>query len=338
MISNFFDTPKTVTADRLASICGCQIVGNKQTKVNNVSTLKNAQFNELSFFGNMKYLGDLKKTNAGIVIMEEKYLEYLPAGATALLCHNVMAAYGRAVALLFPDPEIRSSIDSTAVIHETVKLGRNVQIGAYVVIEECAEIGDNCIIDSFSKIGRKVKLGSGCRISSNVSIDYAILGNNVSVHAGAKIGQPGFGIVPEGDHMVYIKQLGRVIIGNNVRVGANTTIDRGAVEDTMIGDNTIIDNLVQIAHNVKIGRMVTLVSQVGIAGSSSVDDGAVLAGQVGIAGHVHIGKGVIIAAKSGVASSVEDGKIIGGIPAVDIMTWKRQSVFLKKAVTKKDEV
>ena len=137
--------------------------------------------------------------------------------------------------------------------------------------------------------------------------------------------------------MVYIKQLGRVIIGDNVRIGANTTIDRGAVEDTIIGDNTIIDNLVQIAHNVKVGKMVTLVSQVGIAGSSSIGDGSVLAGQVGISGHVHVGKRVIIAAKSGVASSVEDGKIIGGIPAVDIMTWKRQSVFLKRAVTKKDE-
>ena len=338
MISDFFKTPGTFSAHKLANECNCQVVGDKNARVNNVAILKNAQSNELSFCGNSKYLEDLKTTRAGVVIIEEKYLDYVPVGVTALISKNVMAAYGRAVALMFAEvSNSETEIHDTAIIAKTAKIGQGVKIGAYVTIDDGAVIGDNVSIDNFTKIGAKVKIGNGCKISSNVSIEFAIIGENVNIHAGAKIGQAGFGIVPDGDKMVYIRQLGRVLIGNNVRIGANTTIDRGAIEDTIIDDWTIIDNLVQIAHNVKVGKMVTLVSQVGIAGSSIIDDGAILAGQVGVAGHVKIGKKAIIAAKSGIASSVPDGSIMGGIPAVDIMTWKRQSIFLKRAVTKKGE-
>lgn len=337
MVSEFFKIAKEMTAEEMSIIGDCSIVGDKHKKVSNVAVLRNAQSNELSFCGNTRYLDDLKSTKAGVVIISEKYSDYLPEGVTALISKNVMASYGKIVAQMFASNEDESYISPTAIIHESAKIGKNVSVGDYVVIDAHASVGDGSCIDSFTKIGRNVQIGAGCRISSNVSIEYAHIGDNVSIHAGAKIGQAGFGIVPDGDRMVFIKQLGRVIIGNRVRIGANTTIDRGAIEDTVIGDDTIIDNLVQIAHNVTVGKMVTLVSQVGIAGSSIIDDGAVLAGQVGIAGHIRIGKRAIIAAKAGVASSVDDGAVIGGIPAVDIMTWKRQAAFLKKSVSRKDE-
>lgn len=338
MISSFYKPPKKFLASELANLCDCKLIGDGKKVINNVGILKHAKENELSFLGNPKYLDDLKNTKAGLVIVDEKYLSYVPSGTAAILTKNVMPTYGRLLEVMFDDSENTKNseyIDNTAVIHESARIGKNARISAYVVVGPNAEIGDNCSIDSFTKIGANVKLGSSCEISSNVSIDYAILGDNVRVHAGAKIGQPGFGIVPAGDHMVYIKQLGRVVIGNNVRIGANTTIDRGAIEDTVIGDDTIIDNLVQIAHNVRVGCMVTLVSQVGIAGSSVIDDGAILAGQVGVSGHIRVGKHVVVAAKSGIASSIEDGCMVGGIPAVDIMTWKRQSAFLKRSVNKK---
>ncbi len=336
MISTFFDSPQNVSAVKLAEVCCCKVIGNDAAVVNNFATLGKAKSNELSFFGNVKYLAELKATHAGIVILDEKYIDYLPSSATALVCKNVMAAYAKAVEFMCPAAEKESNIASTAIIDESAIIGKNVSIGEYVVVGKGAVIGDGCSIDCYTKVGDKVQIGVNCRIASHVSIEYAILGDCVFVHSGAKIGQAGFGIVPDGDRMVYIRQLGRVIIGNHVRIGANTTIDRGAIDDTIIGDETIIDNLVQIAHNVNVGRMVTLVAQVGIAGSSVIGDRAVLAGQVGVAGHVTVGKNAIVAAKSGIASSVKDGSIVGGIPAVDIMVWKRQSAFLKKAVSKKD--
>jgi UDP-3-O-[3-hydroxymyristoyl] glucosamine N-acyltransferase len=168
-----------------------------------------------------------------------------------------------------------------------------------------------------------------------VVISHSIIGNNVLINSGTCIGESGFGIIPTGKEMVYIRQLGRVIVGDRVRIGANVTIDRGSIDDTIIGNDTIIDNLVQIAHNVHIGDRSILVAQVGIAGSTKIGNDVVLAGQVGVSGHIEIGDGAIAAAKSGIASSVEAGKIVGGIPAVDVNTWKRQAAFLKMSVTQK---
>lgn len=336
MIDNrFFKEIKKVKISELAVVCGLKIVGNGDFEISSVATLKHATEKDLSFFSNKRYKNDLKNTKAGAVIISEADLSDLPKNIIALVSPNVMISYAKALSVLcYPDDQI-AHICQTAVISDTAKVGKNCYIGDYVKIEDDVEIGDNVVIGSNTVIEKGCKIGDNGLIRNNVTISHSIIGSNVIINSGARIGESGFGIIPTGNGMVYIKQLGRVIIGDRVRVGSNTTIDRGSIEDTVIGNDTIIDNLVQIAHNVTIGDKSILVSQVGIAGSSKIGNGVILAGQVGVAGHIEIGDGSIAAAKSGIASSIEPGKVVGGIPAVDAGIWKRQAAFLKMSVTKK---
>ncbi|MDR3187087.1 MAG: UDP-3-O-(3-hydroxymyristoyl)glucosamine N-acyltransferase [Holosporaceae bacterium] len=334
---SFYEEPKRLKVSELAAICGFEVVGNGDFEISGVATLKNASCDELSFLGNNKYIGDLKNTSAGAVIVAEANLEHLPQNVVGLVYANATIGYAKALKVMYPEEVPAASICATASIHETSRIGANCNIGDYVVLEENVEIGDHVAIGSNSVIGKGCKIGSGCKIRHNVTISHSILGNDVLVNSGARIGESGFGIVPTGKEMVFVRQLGRVIIGNRVRVGANATIDRGSIQDTVIGDDTIIDNLVQIGHNVTIGERSILVAQVGIAGSTKIGNDVVLAGQVGVSGHIEIGDKAIAAAKSGIASSVGAGKIVGGIPAVDANIWKRQAAFLKMAVTRKKQ-
>lgn len=331
----FFGDIKKIKATELAVICGLKVVGGKDFEISGVATLKHAIASDLSFFGNKKYREDLRRTKAGAVIVSETDLEDLPENVMALVAQNVMISYAKALSILCYPEEHVAHICQSAVVSETAKIGKNCYIGDYVKIEDDVEIGDNVVIGNNTVIEKGCKIGDNGLIRNNVTISHSIIGCNVIVNSGARIGESGFGIIPAGGRMVYVKQLGRVIIGDRVRIGANTTIDRGSIEDTVIGNDTIIDNLVQIAHNVTIGNASILVSQVGVAGSSKIGNGVILAGQVGVAGHIEIGDGAIAAAKSGIASSIEAGKIVGGIPAVDAGIWKRQAAFLKMSVTKK---
>lgn len=336
MIDNrFFKDIKKVKVSELATICGLKKVGGRDFEISSVATLKRATDTELSFFGNKKYKDDLKNTKAGAVIISEADLSDLPKNVVALVSSNVMISYAKALTVLCCPDEHVAHICQTAVVSDTARIGKGCYIGDYVRIEDNVEIGDNVVIGSNTVVEKGCKIGDNGLIRNNVTISHSIIGCNVIINSGARIGESGFGIIPTGNGMVYIKQLGRVIIGDRVRIGANTAIDRGSVEDTVIGNDTIIDNLVQIAHNVTIGNGSILVSQVGIAGSSKIGNGVVLAGQVGVAGHIEIGDGAIAAAKSGIASSVEPGKVVGGIPAVDAGIWKRQAAFLKMSVTRK---
>ena len=336
MIDNrFFKELKKVKVSELAVVCGLKIIGHRDFEISSVATLKHATENDLSFFSNKRYKTDLKDTKAGAVIISEADLADLPKNTVALVSSNVMISYAKALSVLcYPDDRV-AHICQTAIVSDSAKIGKNCYIGDYVKIEDDVEIGDNVIIGSNTVIEKGCKIGDNGLIRNNVAISHCIIGDNVIINSGARIGESGFGIIPTGNGMVYVKQLGRVIIGDRVRIGANTTIDRGSIEDTVIGNDTVIDNLVQIAHNVTIGDKSILVSQVGIAGSSKIGNGVILAGQVGVAGHIEIGDGAIAAAKSGIASSIEPGKVVGGIPAVDAGIWKRQAAFLKMSVTKK---
>lgn len=335
MDSRFFGKLKKVKVSELAVICGFKTVGGRDFEIESIATLKNAMQEDLSFFGNKKYKEDFINTKAGAVIITEADVSYLPDGVMGLVAPNVMIGYAAALNVLCPVEKIPPHICSTAVISDSAKIGNNCYISDYVVIGDDVIIGDNVVIGSHTVIEKGCQIGDDGLIRDNVTISHSIIGKNVIINSGARIGESGFGIIPTGKGMVYVKQLGRVIIGDRVRIGANTTIDRGSIDDTKIGNDTIIDNLVQIAHNVKIGERSILVSQVGIAGSTTIGNGVILAGQVGVAGHVEIGDGVMAAAKSGIASSVEPGQIVGGIPAVDAGIWKRQAAFLKMLVTKR---
>jgi UDP-3-O-[3-hydroxymyristoyl] glucosamine N-acyltransferase len=332
----FFGEIKKIKISELASVCDFKVIGDGDFEIFGVATLEEATNRDLSFFGNKKYLNNLKTTSAGAVIITEKNVSDLPTGVIGLVYPNVMIGYAKALNILYPEEKISPHICASAKIHESAKIGGGCYIGEHVVVEENVTIGNNVVIGHGCVIEKNCKIGSGGRIRNNVTISHSIIGDDVLIHSGACIGESGFGIIPTGKGMAYVKQLGCVIIGDRVRIGANTTIDRGSIEDTVIGNDTIIDNLVQIAHNVCIGDRSILVAQVGIAGSTKIGNDVVLAGQVGVSGHIEIGDRAIAAAKSGIASSVEAGQIVGGIPAVDVNIWKRQAAFLKMSVTKKN--
>ena len=224
-----------------------------------------------------------------------------------------------------------------AVIDPTARLGEGTAVEANAVIGPGVEIGKRCLIGANSVIAAGSVLGDEVRVGANVSISHALIGSRVRLYPGARIGQDGFGFALDPKAFVKVPQLGRVIIGDDVEIGANTTIDRGAVRDTIIGSGTMIDNLVQIGHNVQIGRGCVLVAQVGISGSTRLGDHVMLAGQVGLAGHLVIGSGARIGAQAGVMRDVAPGETVMGSPASPAKEFFRQIAALQRLARRKSE-
>ena len=210
------------------------------------------------------------------------------------------------------------------------------EIGPYVVIEAGARLGARCQIGAHTVIGQAVELGDDCRVGPHVTLSHCLIGARVVLHPGVRIGQPGFGFAPDREGSVKIPQLGRVVIGDDVDIGANTTIDRGSGHDTVIGPGTMIDNLVQIGHNVVLGRGCILAGQVGISGSTKLGDFVMAGGQAGLAGHLDIGSGARIAAKAGLMRDVASGETVCGIPAVPIASFMKQVAILQRLARKKN--
>jgi UDP-3-O-[3-hydroxymyristoyl] glucosamine N-acyltransferase len=224
----------------------------------------------------------------------------------------------------------QDGISPQASIHSTAQIGKNCFVGPHAVIEENVVIGDDCRIESGAVIAQGCRIGHHCRIGSNAYVSYCNMGNDCYIYAGARIGCDGFGFNLKDGRHVRIPQVGRVLIGNDVEIGANACIDRGALDDTVIGDGTRIDNLVQIAHNDVVGRGCVLVAQVGIAGSCTLGDYVVCGGQVGLADHLTIGSGAQIAAQSGAMRDIEPGAVVMGSPTVPFKDFMRQVAFLQR--------
>ncbi len=273
----------------------------------------------------------LAKTGAGAVIVPEKFASFVPKGCIALISADAHASYGLVAAAFYPR-EIKHAISDRATIHPTAKMGANCQIMAGAYIGENVNIGDNCTIHPNAVIEQGVKLGNNCLIGANACVSHCVAGDNVYIYPGCMIGQDGFGFAMSANGPVKVPQLGRVMIGNDVEIGSNTTVDRGAMGDTVIGDGCRIDNLVQIAHNVKLGKCCVIVSQVGIAGSCTFGDFVVAGGQVGFAGHLKIGAGAQIAAQSGIMHNVEPGSILMGSPAMPKTAYMRLQIAIKRLV------
>jgi UDP-3-O-[3-hydroxymyristoyl] glucosamine N-acyltransferase len=304
----------------LAKIIGCE-VDNKfsNLEITDLAPLSTANAGQLTFFDNPKYLEQFKKTKAEACIVNRKYAVEAPAGIALLVTDEPYRAYAKVAQKFFAPVIDEPRIHPTASIDPTAKIGKDCIIGAYTVIGKEVEIGDNT------------------RIYSNVSIQTATIGKDCIIHSGVRIGQDGFGFaMGKGEHY-KVPQLGGVIIGNNVEIGANTCVDRGSGPDTIIGDGTKIDNLVQIGHNVEIGRNCVIVAQVGIAGSTKLGDYVVVGGQTGIAGHIKVGTGAKIAGLAGVMRNVEPGKTVGGFPAVDIRDWHKSTLLIQKLIKEKND-
>lgn len=304
--------------------------------IHNIKTLEEASSNDISFLSNLKYSEFLKTTEAAACIVPKDFTGEVNSNIILLYAQNSYFAYGKLIDFFYaPVKSYPAEIMKSAIIANSATIGKNCYIGHNVVIEDGSFIGDNSIIEAGSFIGTGVKIGKNALIRSNVSINYAVIGDDVVILAGARIGQDGFGFSTEKGIHHKIFHTGIVRIGNNVEIGANTTIDRGALQDTIIEDLCRIDNLVQIGHGVKIGKGSIIVAQAGVAGSSILGKYCVLGGQVGVTGHLNIGDKAQVAAQGGVAQNIEPGKIVGGSPAVPIMDWHRQSIIMKQLLKKR---
>ncbi|MBQ8751172.1 MAG: UDP-3-O-(3-hydroxymyristoyl)glucosamine N-acyltransferase [Alphaproteobacteria bacterium] len=299
-------------------------------QIENICSIESAGKEDLCFFYDKKNKAKAGEIKAKACITTPELQGLIPEGVIVLVTDNPKLCFINLLNAFYAENKPCAKIEDSAHISKTAKIGDNCYIGYNVVIEDDVVIGDNCIIEANAFIGRGCKIGNNCRIANNASIAYCLMGNDCYIYTGARIGQDGFGFsVVEGKHK-RIPQIGRVIIGNDVEVGANTCIDRGALDDTIIGDGCRIDNLVQVAHNDRIGNYCILVAQTGIAGSCKFGDYVVCGGQTGFADHLNIGSGAQIGAQSGVMRDIEPGAIVMGTPTVPFKDFMRQVSFLQK--------
>lgn len=294
------------------------------TLIADVASLSGAGPQHLTFLSGSKASEQFLHSRAGYCFMTKAVsVAHMPNGMTPLYVDSVQHAFVQAAALFYPD-HIQVTWPQQAPIDLSARLGRDVMLGPGVVVGAGAEIGDGTRIGPNTVIGPGVSIGRNCNIGANVTITHSYIGDEVLILHGAQIGQPGFGFASSEKGHQKIPQLGRVIIQDRVEIGSCTTVDRGALGDTVIGEGTKIDNLVQIGHNNHIGRHDMIVGQVGISGSCELGDFVVLGGQVGLADHVRIGHGARFAARSGVPPGDYDGQDWGGAPPLPVREWRRQ--------------
>ena len=334
--TSFFKNNGPFDLRKIASITDSLLEGNTNDSVliNDIATLEKAGAGEICFFYDKKMKDKASDIKASACITTKELASLIPSQTVVLISENPKIAFLKLNRAFYNEFSFEPSVSEKAVIHPTAQIGQNCYIAPHVTIEEQAVIGNNCRIEAGAYIGRNCKIGDGSRIGVNAYIAYCIMGKNCFIYSGARIGTDGFGFDFIGGQHQRIPQVGRVIIGNDVEIGANSCVDRGALDDTIIGDGSRIDNLVQIAHNDKLGMGCICCSGVGIAGSSHIGNYVVLGGQVGIADHLKIGDGAQIAAQSGVMRDVENGAVLLGTPAVPFKDFMRQVAFLQKSIKK----
>lgn len=302
--------------------------------ISDVAPLQSAGPDELSFLDNTAYLDAFAASRAGACIVNPAHAARAPAGMALLLAERPYRAYALAAQTFYPRVPPEPGIAPSAVVDPRATLGPGCRVEPGAVIGAHAVLGARTLVGPNAVIGENVSIGEDSTIGACASLSHCLVGSRVTIYPGARIGQDGFGFAPDPRGHVKVPQLGRVVIEDDVEVGANTTIDRGSGPDTVIGAGSFIDNLVQIGHNVVLGRGCVIVAQVGLSGSTRLGDFVVMGGQAGVAGHLSIGTGARLAAQSGVVRDVPPGQTYGGCPAVPIREWHRQTALLSK-LTKK---
>ncbi len=288
----------------------------------------------VSFLDNRKYLEALRVSSAGACVIHPDMMDQAPSEMRLLISRNPYKAYALVAQAFYPRAPVEPRVAPTAVVDESAVLGDGVRIEAGAVIGSRAEIGRGSLIEANAVIGDAVRVGEGCIIGANATLSHCLLGARVHIYPGARIGQRGFGFAIDPAGHVKVPQLGRVILEDDVEVGANTTIDRGTGPDTVIGAGSMIDNLVQIGHNVRLGKACVIAAQVGMSGSSELGDLVIMGGQGGIAGHLKIGSGVQIAAQSGILKDIAPGEKVMGTPAKPLKQFFREVAILGKLAKK----
>jgi UDP-3-O-[3-hydroxymyristoyl] glucosamine N-acyltransferase len=298
--------------------------------ISGVAPLQTAGPEDVSFLDNRRYAHLLEGTKAGAVILVAEFAPRLPAGTLALVTPEPYVGWAKVSALFHPFPQANPGIHPSAIIDATASIAASAEIGAGCVIGARVEIGAGTIIGPLAHIGDGVVIGEHCRIHAQVTVSHAILGSRVVLYPGARIGQDGFGFAISRAGFTPVPQLGRVLIGDGAEIGANSCIDRGSAQDTVIGPGVHIDNLVQIGHNVNIGSHAVIVAQAGISGSTTIGPQAMIAAQAGLTGHLTIGQGARIGAQAGVMADVPAGEEVLGSPATASKAYMREVITLRK--------
>lgn len=331
------------TSQQIAELINGKVQGNNEILVNKFSKIENAEFHSLSFLANPKYETYLYQTKASVVLVNNDFIPSKPLPKTLTLI-KVENAYESLAKLLnfyenmAPKP---TGIESPVFIHDSVKIGKSVYIGAFSYLSEGVIIEDNVQIHSHCHIGKASKIGENSILNAGVKIyQNTILGKNCIIHSNAVIGSDGFGFAPNTENEYKkVSQIGNVVIKDHVEIGANTTIDRATIGSTIINKGVKIDNLVQIGHNVEVGENTVIAAQTGVAGSTKIDTDVMIGGQVGINGHLKISKGTKIAAQSGVSKSVvKENTVLQGTPAFSSNQFKRSFVLFKNFPGLKKEI
>lgn len=339
---SFFPAPAPISLSEIARASGATLAdpATGDRIIRAIAPLENAGEGSLAFLDNAAYARHARETRASACILAAKFTGQLAPGCAALVANEPYRAFAKAASFLFPSAARPQSvfrmtgISPAAHVHAEARLEPGVTVDPGAVIGPGAEIGRGTLIGAQAVIGPGVRIGRDCAIGAAATITHALLGNRVIVHPGARIGQDGFGFAMGPGGHLKVPQIGRVVLQDDVDIGANTTIDRGANRDTIIGEGTKIDNLVQIGHNVTIGRHCVIVGQVGISGSSVLEDYVVLAGQVGLAGHLRIGMAAQIGAQSGVMGDVPAGAKYMGSPARPARQFFREIAKLTRLAQK----
>ncbi|GBQ29973.1 UDP-3-O-(3-hydroxymyristoyl)glucosamine N-acyltransferase [Gluconacetobacter azotocaptans] len=299
-----------------------------------IAPLQSAGPREVSFLDNRRYAPLLEQTKAGVVILSSAFVDKLPKGTIGLVSQTPYLAWARVASLFHPLPAVEPGIHPTAVIGAGTVIDPTAQIGPFVVLGANVQVGAGTRIDAHAVIGDGVMIGVRCRLGSHACVSHALLGDRVTLLTGARIGQEGFGFAVGPDGFETVPQLGRVVLEDGVEVGANSTIDRGSSQDTVIGAGSRLDNLVQIGHNTRLGRCCIVVSQAGISGSTELGDFVTVAAQAGLIGHIRIGAKARIGAQCGVMSDVEAGADVIGSPAMPFREFFRNVAVLRRLAKK----
>jgi UDP-3-O-[3-hydroxymyristoyl] glucosamine N-acyltransferase len=333
----FFDVAGPYSLKELAEISGGTLSNDADGEAQflDVAPLNDAGTSDVSFLDNKKYADSFSQSSAGAAIIRPAVAPKAPAGMQLIIMDDPYRGYARVARAFYPMTVFEEALAATACVDETAVVGNCCRIDSGVVIGENVTIGDGCWIGANSVVCKGVAIGKGTRIGPNVTLESCLIGSQVMIHAGVRIGQDGFGFSMGPESHLKVPQLGRVIVEDDVEIGANTTIDRGAGPDTIIGEGSKIDNLVQIGHNVRLGRCCVVVSQVGISGSTVIGEFSAIGGQVGIAGHLEIGPGVQVAAQSGIMRNVGPSEKICGSPARPIREFMRGVAAIEKISKKK---
>ncbi|MDR3515398.1 MAG: UDP-3-O-(3-hydroxymyristoyl)glucosamine N-acyltransferase [Azospirillaceae bacterium] len=328
--SRFFRVAGPFTLGALAQAAGATLApdGDPSLVFSDVAPLHHAGPADVSFLDNRKYVSDFKVSRAGACVVHPDLAGQAPPGMALLISSNPYRSYALVATLFYPNAVPAGVISPGAHIDPNAVIGAGTDVAAGAVIGPEVRIGVGCRIGANAVIERGVEIGDHTIVGSNASLAYCLIGNHVYIYPGVRIGQDGFGFAIDPGGYVRVPQIGRVIVEDHVEIGANSTVDRGSGGDTVIGRGSMIDNLVQIGHNVQVGAGCIIIAQAGVAGSSKLGHHVVVAAQVGVAGHLTVGDGARIAAQSGVMRNVPAGAEVCGAPAVPIKQFFRQVATL----------